>query len=348
MFSLANPKALYLLFLIPLLIALFLLARNARKKNLERYGNLNILSQLMPDVSKYKPWIKISLQMLALLIIILMIARPRAGTKQTTEKVQGIEVMIALDVSNSMLASSTDGNGGVSRLQKSKLLLEKLMNGLDNDKVGLIIFAGNAYTQIPITSDFVSAKMFLNNITPDMVPTQGTAIGEAIRLAMNSFTPSQKSQKAIVVLTDGENFEDDAVQMAKEASKKGFQVDVIGIGTPQGSNIPLSNGEFLKDDQGKIVVTKLNEEEAEKIAKAGNGIYVSGNSNNALSLLQTQLNTLAKSELEKTNYSKHDEQFPVFAWIALVILICDIFVLDRKISWLKNINFFTKDDKQTK
>ncbi|MDD2960930.1 MAG: VWA domain-containing protein [Muribaculaceae bacterium] len=349
MFSFANPEALYLLLLIPILIAIFIFSRYSRTNKLKRFGNPNVIKELMPDVSIYKPWIKISLAIFAVMMIIIIIARPRAGSKEQTVKVKGIEVMIALDVSNSMRASASDDRNGVSRLQKSKLMLEKLIDKLDNDKVGLIVFAGNAYTQLPITSDFVSAKMFLNSINTNMVSTQGTAIGTAIKLAMNSFTPNENSQKAIIIITDGENHEDDAVGMAKEAKDKGIQVNVIGIGSVKGSPIPLNgNNEFLKDDNGNIVTTYLNEKMAQEIALAGDGEYVSANENNAIGEIDNKLKTLAKADMEKIVYSKHDEQFPVFAWITLIILIINIFVLDRKISWLKNINFFSKDDKKIK
>ena len=345
MFSFGNPNALYLLLLIPLVLAIFVLARRTRQKKLKQYGNIEVLRTLMPDVSAYKPWIKISVMMFALLIIVIMIARPRAGSKEETVKVRGIEVMVALDVSNSMLASSSDSPSGVSRLQKSKLMLEKLINKLGDDKVGLIVFAGNAYTQLPITSDFISAKMFLSSISTEMVPTQGTAIGAAIKLAMNSFTPNENSQKAIIIITDGENHEDDAIGMAKDAQEKGIQVNVIGIGSPKGAPIPLGRpGEFLKDDNGQVVTTYLNEQMAQDIAKAGKGTYVSASDNDAVDVVDDQLKTLAKSDIEKTVYSKHYEQFPIFAWIALVVLIVEIFILDRKISWLKDINFFSKNE----
>ena len=349
MFSFANPGALYLLLLIPAVIILFIATRISRKKRMEKFGNPEILASLMPDVSSYKPWIKITVQVLALLMIILVIARPRFGSKEETVKVKGIEVMVALDVSNSMLASANDDPRSVSRIQKSKLMLEKLINKLDNDKVGLIVFAGNAYTQLPITSDYISAKMFLSSISTNMVPTQGTAIGSAIKLAMNSFTPNEESQKAIIIITDGENHEDDAVQMAKAAKDKGIQVNVIGIGSPKGAPIPLGmQGEFLKDEEGNVVTTYLNEKMAQDIAKAADGIYVNAGSSNALNVIEEKLQTLGKSDIEKMVFSKHDEQFPVFAWIALFLLIADIFILDRKISWLKNINFFTHDDKTKK
>ena len=345
MFSFANPEYLYLLILIPVIFGLFLLSRMIRAKNIKKYGNPALLEAQMPDVSKYKPWIKISIQLVALALIVIILARPRAmGNSQAeTINVQGIEVMVALDVSNSMLASSTDDPNGISRLQQAKLLLEKLIDKLGNDKVGLIVFAGDAYTQIPITADFVSAKMFLSNIEPSMVPTQGTAIGAAIKMAANSFTADDKIQKSIILITDGENHEDDAVEAAKDAHDKGIQINVLGVGTPKGAPIPIGGkGNYMKDESGNIVITQPNEQIAQDVANAGKGIYVSATNRDALNVLDARLKELSKSNISKNVFSPNDEQFPVFAWVALALLICDIFVLDRKISWLKNINFFSK------
>lgn len=345
MFSFANPEYLYLLILIPVIFGLFLLSRMIRAKNIKKYGNPALLEAQMPDVSKYKPWIKISIQLVALALIVIILARPRAmgNSKAETINVQGIEAMVALDVSNSMLASSTDDPNGISRLQQAKLLLEKLIDKLGNDKVGLIVFAGDAYTQIPITADFVSAKMFLSNIEPSMVPTQGTAIGAAIKMAANSFTADDKIQKSIILITDGENHEDDAVEAAKDAHDKGIQINVLGVGTPKGAPIPIGGkGNYMKDESGNIVITQPNEQIAQDVANAGKGIYVSGTNRDALNVLDARLKELSKSNISKNVFSPNDEQFPVFAWVALASLICDIFVLDRKISWLKNINFFSK------
>lgn len=345
MFSFANPEYLYLLILIPVIFGLFLLSRMIRAKNIRKYGNPALLEAQMPDVSKYKPWIKISIQLVALALIVIILARPRAmgNSKAETINVQGIEVMVALDVSNSMLASSTDDPNGISRLQQAKLLLEKLIDKLGNDKVGLIVFAGDAYTQIPITADFVSAKMFLSNIEPSMVPTQGTAIGAAIKMAANSFTADDKIQKSIILITDGENHEGDAVEAAKDAHDKGIQINVLGVGTPKGAPIPIGGkGNYMKDESGNIVITQPNEQIAQDVANAGKGIYVSGTNRDALNVLDARLKELSKSNISKNVFSPNDEQFPVFAWVALALLICDIFVLDRKISWLKNINFFSK------
>lgn len=346
MVSFAYPYLLYLLLAILVFVGFFLLARVARRRNLIKFGHLSTLNHLMPDASKYVPAVKIAIQMIVVAALVIVLARPRAGAKEEVSNVRGIEVMVALDVSNSMLASSTDDPNGISRLQRAKHVLEKLIDKLDNDKVGLIVFAGEAYTQLPITSDFVSAKVYLNSISTEMVPTQGTAIGSAISMAMHSFSPNEDIQKAIVVITDGENQVGDAVAVAKEAEKQGIQVDVIGLGSGKGAPIPLNSQKntFLKDNEGHVVTTYLNEQMAQEIADAGKGIYVNGAASSAVNEISDQLDTLAKSDLEKVVYSSSAEQFPVFAWIALFLLIVDFFILDRKIGWLRRFNFFTKAD----
>ncbi len=252
MLSFAYPQLLYLLLAIPVIAALYFQSRLSRRRRLRRFGQLKVVKAMMPDSSRYMGWIKLTIECLALAFIIIALARPYTTggdtASQTEEKTvsRGIEVMICVDVSNSMLASSTDDPRGVSRLQRAKFILEKLIDKMHDDKVGLIVFAGDAYTQLPITSDYISAKMFLNGINTDMVPTQGTAIGAAIDMAINSFTPDSDFRKAIIVITDGENFEDNAVEEARRAASAGIQVDVIGIGGGKGSPIPMSGGEYLK------------------------------------------------------------------------------------------------------
>ena len=345
MFSFANPEYLYLLLLIPVIAVLFLWSRATRKKSIAKFGRKAVVETLMPDVSTYKPWIKLTLELLALAAIVIVLARPRAGARTSTTTTRGIEVMVALDVSNSMRASCSDNPDDMSRLERSKMILEKLSDKFENDRVGLIVFAGNAYVQMPITSDYLSAKMYLSSINTNMVPTQGTAIGAAINLAMNSFSKNKKCQKSIIVITDGENHEDDAVGAAKEAAKNGIQVNVVGMGATNGAPIPMSNGGYLKDDNGQVVTTFLNEKMASDIAAAGKGVYVSGAAGDALETLQDSLNKLAKSNLSQVTYSQRDEQFPIFAWIAILLIIADMFVSERKNSWLKKYNFFTKDGK---
>lgn len=344
MFSFAHPALLYLLFLIPACVGLYFLARKARQRMLKRFGKLKILEPLMPEVSRYNPAIRLFLQMVALAAIIFACARLRAGDKEQMERTEGIEVMIAFDVSKSMLASSTDDANGISRLDRAKYILTRLIDKLDNDRVGLIIFAGQAYTQLPITTDFISAKMYINDLSTEMVNSQGTAIGSAIEMAMNSFSDNPTVGKAIILITDAENHETDAVEMARLAAEQGVQVDVIGIGSTKGSPIPLNSkkNEFLKDYSGNVVTTALNDDMARQIAKAGNGIYITGASSSALNELSGQLDQLEKAELKQVTYKASAEQFPVFGWIAFAFLIVDIFILDRKNGLLEKIDFFNR------
>ena len=346
MINFAHPQYFYLLLLLPALVLLFLWNRRDRRRRLERFGKRASIEPLMPEVSRYKPWIRLVLELLLLTMVIVVLARPLAGSSKTTSKVHGIEVMVAVDVSNSMNASSTDNPQDVSRLQRSKMILQKLVDRLENNKVGLIVFAGNAYMQMPMTGDAASAKLFLNGISTNMAPTQGTAIGAAINLALNGFSQSKKSQKAIIIITDGENFEDDAIGAARQAAKMGVQVDVIGVGSTTGAPIPIDGG-YLTDDSGNPVTTYLNEKMAQEIAQAGTGVYISGTAPDAVSTLQETLDKLAKSDLAAITYKQHDEQLQVFGTIALVLLLGLLLLLDRKNPWLKRYNFFTKDTNET-
>ncbi len=340
----AYPHLLYLLLLIPAVFGLWYWTRLSRKAKLKRYGRPEHLAHLMPEYSKYMPGVKIALELLALAAIIIAVARPRAGEKEEVENTSGIEVMIAFDVSRSMLASSTDAPNGVSRLQRAKYILNRLIDKLDNDRVGLIVFAGEAYTQLPITTDFLSARMYLDEITTDMVPTQGTAIGTAINMAINSFSGDEEISKAIIVITDGENHEGNAIEMAEYAKSLGIEVDVIGVGSLKGAPIPIDarKGIFLQDGSGSPVTTFLNEGMAKEIASAGGGMYINGSSPKAVDQLADQLDKIKKSDLQHVSYKASAEQFPVFAWIAVILLVVDVCVLPRKIGWLKKITFFSK------
>ena len=344
MFDFANPYLLYLLWLVPVFAFVYWACRRSRRRRLRKFGNPEVIAHLMPEASKYKPAIKITLRLIALAAIIFVLARPRAGEKEHDETVAGIEVMIAFDVSNSMLASSTDDPNGTSRLDRARLMLEKMLGRLTNDKVGLVIFAGSAKVQFPMTTDFYTAKMYLNELNPSMMTYQGTSIAEAIGMAMNGFSPDENVHKAIILITDSEDHEGDAIEAAKATAEKGIQVDVVGLGSAKGAPIPLpgSNGGYFTDNQGQMVLTTLNEKLASEIAQAGGGIFVNGASSDALDRLVDQLETLQKSEFKHVTYSAGAEQFPLFAWIALAFLILDIFVLDRKNNLLKKVNFFTK------
>ena len=347
MFSFAYPKYLLLLILVPFFVALYAWARYARRKNLLKFGKRNSISALMPDVSPYKPPIKITLEMCALALLIVCFARPWGGIKdQKTEK-EGIEVVIAMDASNSMLASATASNDGPDRMRTAKLMLEKLINRFDNDRVGLIVYAGSAYTLIPVTNDYVSAKMFLNSIDPSQIADQGTNITAAIDMAATSYSEDKNIGKALILITDAEELDDkeSVMEAARMAAKSGIQVDVIGVGTPTGVTIPENGSVMYDPETGEAVRTALNEELAAEIAKAGKGIYVNAANKDALNELDRQLDTLKKAKFESSTYALHDELFPIFGWLALAFLVLDIFILDRKIGWLDKITFFKKETK---
>lgn len=348
MFSFAYQSYLWLLLLVPLLVVLYAWARYVRKNNLKKFGKPDVISTLMPDVSPYKPPIKLTLQMIALACLIMAFARPWGGVKDEKTVKEGIEVVIAVDASNSMKASATGENDGPERMRSAKLILEKLINRLDNDRVGLIVYAGEAYTLIPVTNDYVSAKMFLNSIDPAQIAQQGTNITAAIDMAASSFSDNKNIGKAVILITDAEELEDQqgVVTAIDNAVKKGIQIDVVGVGSTTPVNIPDGNGLMIDDQTGQPVQTALNEQLASKMAESGKGIYVNASARDALNDLERQLGTLKKAAMQSSVYSQHDELFNIFAWIAVICMILDIFMLDRKISWLDKITFFKKEEKR--
>lgn len=338
MFRFAHPTYLYGLLLIPVLVAVFLLLNLRRRRQLREYGDPQLLESLMPDVSPAREWWHFVLQMLALTLCFLMLAGPQFGSKVEKRKRQGVELIIAQDVSKSMLSQDILPD----RMEKSKQTLSKLIDELVNDRVGLIVFAGEAYTQLPITADYVSAKMFLSSISTDMVPIQGTAIGSAIDLALRSFGPESEAGRAIIVITDGENHEGNAVERAKAAYEQGVRIHVVGMGSTKGGPIPTGrNNEYHKDREGNVVITKLNEEMCQQIAQAGGGIYVrSDNSNAALKVLVRELNKMTKTEIETTVYAEYDDQFQALAWVILALLFVDMFILHRRNDRMKHFKLF--------
>ncbi|MDE5930306.1 MAG: VWA domain-containing protein [Muribaculaceae bacterium] len=347
MFDFANPILLCLLASVGIFAGLYALARAARRRKLRRFGKPEVIAPLMPDASRYKPAIKITLELIALAAIVMVLARPRAGERDTTDVAQGIEVMIAFDVSNSMYASSTDSPDGTSRLDRARITLERLVDRLGGDKVGLVAFAGEPKRLLPLTTDYYLTKMFIGDLTPAMFSDQGTSIADALSMCAQSFSGDGKAPRAIVLLTDVEDLEDQAavLQTAKDIAADTIQIDVIGMGTEKPMPVPMPGGGMLEYD-GQTVTTSLNEALARDIAKAGKGIYVNGASTKALDELADQLKVLGTTDFGKVSYKTSAEQFPTFAWLALILLIADIFVLDRKIGWLKRVNFFTKPDKQ--
>ncbi|MDD4992454.1 MAG: VWA domain-containing protein [Paludibacter sp.] len=346
MFKFAHPEYLFLLILVPALIGVFIYTTLKKRRNLKQFGTPELLAQLMPNVSVVRPQVKFYFQLTAIVLLIIVLAQPQFGSKTENVKRQGIEVMIALDVSNSMMAQDIQP----SRLEKAKQVLSKLVDEMNNDKIGLIVFAGDAYTQLPITVDYVSAKMFFSTISPNLVPRQGTAIGSAIDLAIKSFGTKGKAGRAIIVITDGENHEDDAIGAAKLAAENDIAVHVIGMGKPDGAPIPVPGTmSFWKDKDGNVVVSKLNEQMCKDIATAGKGVYVrSDNSNAAFKVVNKELDKLAKTDIKSSVFSDYNEQFQSFALFALLILVIDFFVFDRKNKRLSKIKIFDLKDKVTK
>ena len=339
MFRFEEPTYLYLLLLLPFLAAFYLYSNYRRRKAIRKFGDPVLMAQLMPDVSKYRPDVKFWLVFAAIGLFAVLLARPQFGSKLETVKRQGVEVMIALDISNSMLAQDVQP----SRLEKAKRLVAQLVDKMENDKVGMIVFAGDAFTQLPITSDYISAKMFLESINPSLISKQGTAIGAAINLATRSFTPQEGVGRAVIVITDGENHEGGAVEAAKAAAEKGIQVSVLGVGMPDGAPIPVEGtNDFRRDRDGNVVVTRLNEQMCQEIAQAGDGIYVRVDNSNAA---QKAINKIAKADVETQVYTEFNEQFQAVAWIILLLLLAEMLILERKNPLFRNIHLFKKEER---
>ena len=337
MFRFEDITYLYLLAVIPVLALLRFMMTRTQKKRLKKFGDPQLVRQLMPDVSRWRPAVKFWLLQAALALIIVMLARPQFGTRISHEKRQGIETLIAMDISNSMLAEDVTP----SRLDRCKMMVENLVDNFTDDKIGLIVFAGDAFIQLPITSDYVSAKMFLADIQPSMIRTQGTDIALAIRKAQNSFTQEENIGKAIIVITDGEDHEGGAVEAAKEARKKGMRVYVLGVGSDGGSPIPDGNGGYMKDRSGNTVMTRLNQDMCRQIAQAGGGAYIHvDNNSDAQRQLDNELAKLAKKETESTVFSEYDEQFQAVGILVLLLLIAELCILECKNPLLRDVRFF--------
>ncbi len=340
LYRFAYPDFLYLLLLVPVILAIWIINYYRKARILRQLGNSETVMKLLPEASVSRPFVKIGLQILAVILLTVLLARPQFGSKMEEVKRKGVEVIIALDVSNSMLAEDIQP----SRLERAKQAISRLVESLSNDKIGLIVFAGDAYTQIPVTTDYVSAKMFLSTIGPDIVPKQGTAIGSAIDLGMRSFSPGNDKGKAMIIITDGENHEDDPVAKAKEAYAAGIVIYTVGIGSTEGVPIQMDiNGrkDYLKDSNGNVVITRLDENILKEIAIAAGGKYVrANNSNIGLDQVFSDIRKLKKQELEGTVYTEYNDQFQIFAGAALLLLLIDFLVMDRKNRRLANLKLF--------
>ncbi len=340
MFRFENPEYLYFLVAIPLLALLHYWTDYRKRRRLVRFGDPGLLKGLMKDVSHWRPEVKTWCMLLALACVIVAAARPQFGTKVDTTERYGIEAIIAMDVSNSMLANDVRP----SRLDKAKMLFSNMIDGMRNDMVGVVAFAGDAFVQLPITNDYVSAKMFLDLMNPSLIRVQGTDIGDAINLSMKCFTQKKDVSRAIFLITDGEDHEGGAEEAAKAAAKKGIHLYVLGVGTPEGAHVPIQGtSQYIIDEQGEPVVSRLNEDMCRKIAQVGKGAYIYvNNSSSAQDELAKYVDKLGKAQMESTVYSEYDEQFQGFLLIALILLVLDVLLLERENHIFKSLRLFKR------
>ena len=326
MINFANAQYLLLLLLIPFFFVIQSVVLMLRRRRIRKFGDEALVNQIMPSYSRAKVWVRLSFFSLAFFFFVIGLSRPQIGAKLKEHETKGAEIMIVLDVSNSMLAEDYSPN----RLERAKLAISRLVDKLRDDRIGLIVFAGNSFVQLPITTDYVSAKMFLGSITTESVPVQGTAIGEAINTAVRSFSAQSEKSRAIIIITDGENHEDDPVAAAKQAAQMGIRVFTIGVGSPEGKPIPM-DGELLKDKEGNIVVTRLDEKVLQEVAAAGNGVYVrAGNSEFGLNPIIDDIKKMEDEKYSSVVFEEYDEQFMYFLGIALLLFVIEMLIGDRR------------------
>lgn len=336
MFRFANPHMLWLLLLIPAMALALLVVSRLRRRSLSRFGNPELLRELMPDVSRARESIKSVLFLTALALAVLAAARPQFGSKLREEKSRGIEMMLVVDVSNSMLAEDYTP----SRLDRTKYAIDKLFSSLNQDRVGMVVFAGEAKVQLPITSDYRMARSFARKLSPSLVSVQGTALGDAISLATLSFSDAPDQSRAMIIVTDGETHDAGALEAAKAATEKGIRIFTIGIGTPEGAPIRL-DGELIKDEKGEMVVSRLNEELLRDIAKAGDGSYIrAGNQSFGLDEIVSEINDMEKSELSTLRFEEFNEQFHHLLAVVFALLLAEGLILDRRNPRLSRFNIF--------
>lgn len=347
MFRFEHTYFLYFLLLIPFLVLLYIIIIKKKTKEISKFGDIHVISQLMPNVSNIRPAFKFSLLLLALVFLIVGMSNPQIGSKVEKVKRSGVDLVIALDVSNSMLAEDIKPN----RLERAKQAIMKLIDKLEEDRIGVVVFAGKAYTQLPITSDYGAAKLFVSTVKTNMIPTQGTSIGAAIELADKSFDFTKPGKnKAIIIITDGENHEDDAVAAAKNEAKKGVIVHTLGMGLPDGVPIPLyEDGKltgYKKDQEDKTVMTKLNETMLQQIAAAGGGIYVRANNTEVgLNVIMKEIAKMEKKDFESKLFSNYRDHFYYFLELALLLLIIELLLFETKSKLMSKVNLFGQSKK---
>ena len=343
MFRFAHNEYMIWFLAVAALILLFIVMWQLRKRNLKKFGDTILVKQLTADVSVNKPILKFLLLIIAASALLVAILRPQLGAKEQEVKRSGIDLVIALDVSKSMMAEDIRP----TRLQRSVHAVTKLIDQLKGDRIGIIVFAGQAYTQLPITTDYSAAKLYLSSISTNMVPTQGTAIGAAIELATESFSDSTRKYSAIVVITDGENHEDDAIEAAKDAADKGIRVYTIGMGSKKGAPIPIiSNSKkvgFLKDKTGHTIISKLNSNLLSDVANAGKGKFIRATSaDDGINTILESISEIEKQEIGVKLYSNYKEQFQYFIAAAFILLLLEFVTGNRKTKWIQKLDLFNQ------
>ncbi len=336
---------LYLLFILPIVVVLFLLNLYWKRKKQREFGDLDLVKKLSPESSVFKPILKLVVMLLALIGLIFGLVNPKIGTKMEKVKREGIDIVFAMDVSKSMLAEDV----APSRLEKSKQIVSQIINQLGSDRIGIVAYAGSAFPVLPITTDYSVAKMFLQSMNTDIVSSQGTSLDDAIKLSSTYFDDKSKTSKLLILISDGEDHSEGAAAAAEEANKLGMKIITIGIGTEKGSTIPLRvNGivqSFKRDNNNEVVITKMNTESLKAIAKATKGGYVNGNNTKeVLMYVKNALDNIQKTEFESTQMADFQSQFQWFLGFAFVLLFLDIFFLERKTKWVRKLNLFNEKE----
>jgi len=341
MFRFAHIEYLWALAAIPVFILLFIWVSRWKSKALKAFGDRNVVNNIIADVSFSAPRLKFIFFLVALALLVVGTADPQIGSKVVEEKRKGADLMILLDVSNSMLSQDMSPN----RLENAKQAIAQLIENLHSDRIGMVVFAGEAYVQLPMTTDYSAAKLFLNTINPSMVPTQGTAIGAAIDLGMKSFDFNDGTGKSMIIITDGENHEDDAVAAAKNALDKDVTINVIGMGSENGAPIPIYQGNkqvgYHVDSVGHTVISKLDENMGKEIAAAGNGIYVRAtNSNSGINIVMSQIEKVQRKTYDAKSFKDFEDRFQFFLAAALLCLVAEFFITNRKSLRLSRLKLF--------
>ncbi len=346
MYKLEEPIYFYLLAVIPVMIVVFLLVLWWKKSTQKKFANSDLLERLAPNSSTFKTTLKLVFLLIGIAFLIVSLVNPKMGTKLQTVKREGVDVVFALDVSRSMLAEDIAPN----RLEKSKQIISKIIDKLGSDRVGIIIYAGNAYPLLPITTDHGAAKMFLQNANPDLVSSQGTAINEALNLAKTYYDNDEQTNRFLIIISDGEDHQEETKQVAQNIANEGVKVYTIGVGTEKGGPIPMKiNGSLIgykKDNKGETVITKRKSDVLQGIADASDGNYIDGNkTDNPVKIIENIISNAQKSEFETKQFSDYKDQFQWFIGIGILFLLLDIFLFDKKTKWLRKVDLFNEEKK---